>query len=62
MFRMVPILACFLVKNSGGTKMGVKRRILHIKRILLSFPQYLFDVADILHEVQQCTLNFFPPI
>jgi hypothetical protein len=39
--------------------MGVKRRILRVKRILLSFPQYLSDVADILHEVQQCTPNFF---
>jgi hypothetical protein len=27
MFRKVPILACFLVKNPGGKKMGVKRRM-----------------------------------
>ena len=26
--RKVPILVCFLVKNLGGKKMGVKRRIL----------------------------------
>jgi hypothetical protein len=27
MFRKVPILACLMVKNPGGKKMGVKRRI-----------------------------------
>ena len=59
MFRKVPILACFLVNNSGGKKMGVKRWILCVKRILLSFPQYLSVWVLILHEVQQCTPNFF---
>ena len=59
MFRKVPILACFLVKNPGGKKGGVKRRILCVKRILLSFPQYLSVGVLILHEVQQCTPNFF---
>jgi hypothetical protein len=53
----VPILACFLVKNPGGEKMGVKRRFLRVKRILLSFPQILSVWAVILHEVQQCTQN-----
>jgi hypothetical protein len=27
MFKKGPILACFLVKNPGGKKMGVKQRI-----------------------------------
>jgi hypothetical protein len=48
-----------LVKNSEGKKMGVKQRILRVKRILLSFPQYLSVWVLILHEVQQCTPNFF---
>jgi hypothetical protein len=38
--------------------MCVKRRMLCIKRTLLSFPQFLFIVAVILHEVQQCTQKF----
>ena len=58
MFRKVPILACFLVKNPGGKKKGVKRRILCVKWILHSFPQFLSVGAVILHEVQQCTQNF----
>jgi hypothetical protein len=58
-FRKVPILACFLVNKLGGKKMGVKRRILRVKRILFSFPQFLSVWAVILHEVQQCTQHFF---
>ena len=30
----------FFVKNPGGKKVGIKRLILCIKRILLSFPQF----------------------
>jgi hypothetical protein len=51
MFRKVPILACFLVKNPGGNKNGHKTTNF--------MRQYLSDVAVILHEVQQCTPNFF---
>ena len=58
-FRKVPILACFLVKNPGGKKGGVKHRILCVKRILLSIPRFSSDLAIILHEVPQCTPNFF---
>ena len=54
-FRKVPILACFLVKNPGGKKVGIKRRILCVKRILLSFPQFVYVGVLILHEVPQCT-------
>jgi hypothetical protein len=39
-----------------GKKMGVKRRIICIKQILLSFPQFLSVGVLILHEVQKCTL------
>jgi hypothetical protein len=39
--------------------MGVKRRILCVKRILLSFPQFVSIGILILHEVQQCTRIFF---
>jgi hypothetical protein len=46
---------CFLVKNQGGKNMGVKRRNLLVKRILLSFPQFLSVGVFILHEVPQCT-------
>ena len=56
-FRKVPILACFLVKNPGGKKKGVKRRILCVKRILHSFPHFLSVGAVILHEVQQWFLT-----
>ena len=55
----MPILACFLVKNPGGKKGGVKQRILCVKRILLSFPQFLSVGVLILHEVPQCTQHFF---
>jgi hypothetical protein len=51
-FRRVPILACFFGQKSGGKKVGVKQRIVCVKRILLSFPQFL-------HEVHQCTQNVF---
>jgi hypothetical protein len=54
-FRKVPILVCFLVKNLGGKKVGIKRRILCVERILLSFPQFLSVGVLILHEVPQCT-------
>jgi hypothetical protein len=54
-FRKVAILACLLVTNPGGKKVGVKRRILCIKRVLLSFQHVLSGRAEILHEVPQCT-------
>jgi hypothetical protein len=46
----------FLVKNLGGKKMVVKQQFLRVKRILLSFPQF---VSVILHAQQQYTPNFF---
>jgi hypothetical protein len=57
--RRVPIIACFLVNNSGGKKVSVKRRILCVKRILFSFPQFLSVGVQIFHEVPQCTQYFF---
>ena len=50
---------CFLVKNLGGKKRVSNYEFLLTKRILLSFPQFLSVFAVILHEVQQCTPNFF---
>jgi hypothetical protein len=38
---------------------GIKWRILCVKRILLSFPQFLSIGVPILHEVPQCTRIFF---
>ena len=57
-FRKVPILACFLVKNPGGKKMGVKPRIVHVKRILLSFPQFLSVGAVILNGLADAKQKF----
>ena len=50
---------CFLVNNLGGKKRVSNDEFLLTKRILLSFPQFLSVFAVILHEVEQCTPNFF---
>ena len=56
--RKIAYIHKFLVKNRGANNMGVKRQNVLVKRILLSFPQFVSDVAVILHEVQQCPQIF----